>query len=148
MGNCECLRNNEDPSTEIQADVKFRNYDNDYESTTKGRAKNINNFILNDDEEDQNKNDEPPLKEDHVLQINNEEEPIKEENYEDFAVTFKKERENNHVMAATPEEPAEDKPLDKSGYSGESDIEGSKLFFYQLQPYLIVIKSQKTFSIF
>lgn len=127
MGNCECLRNPEDPSTEIHANVKLRNYDNDYESTVKGRAKNVNNFILNDEDDGGNKNSEPPIKEDNIL-ITTHEEPIKEETHEDFAMTFnKKEKDERQVVVATQEEVVDEKPLDKSLISGESDIEGGKL---------------------
>lgn len=128
MGNCECLRNPEDPNTEIHANVKLRNYDNDYESTVKGRAKNINNFIL--DEEDGTKNSEPPIKEDRVeIAVHEEEPPAQEETYQDFAMTFKKEKEEPHAATAMHEEQVEDKPLDRSAISGESDIEGGKIFY-------------------
>lgn len=127
MGNCECLRNHQDPSTEIHAEVKLKNFDDDYESTVRGRAKNVNNIIL-EDKDNGIKNCEPPVEVENV-QFLALEEPVSEVNCEDFAVTFKQKKENPHVAATATsmhEEQIEDKLLDRSAISGESDIEGSK----------------------
>lgn len=154
MGNCECLRNNEDSTTEIKHDFQLKGYEKDYGSTSKGKAKNINNFIFDDDEENKQepKKEEPPVIEDR-FHVENKSENSRRIVENDFAATFKPEENNDNfdlkseprnnevnitdhkeeiVLKPAPEtnevKVEEEKVLDRSTMSGESDLE-SKLFY-------------------
>lgn len=158
MGNCECLRNNEDTTTEIKQDFQLKGYEKDYGSTSKGKAKNMNNFIFDDDEEikhEDHKKEDPPVLEDrfHAENEQHSHEIVGESN---FAATFKPENpedgydilkedeaeqkhiininnslSDQHKQETHNKEPdtieikaEEEKILDRSTMSGESDLEG------------------------
>jgi hypothetical protein len=116
MGNCECLRPEKDQN-EINVHFKARDFNDDYESTTKGKARAGNNpfSMIDDDEEaaaDRNKlksveeieDQEPPVREGTFVAGTEEEhkpfetkeheqenQPLPVEEEDDFQVTFKKE---------------------------------------------------------
>lgn len=71
MGNCECLRGEKD-TNEINVHIREKDYNEDYENTTKGKARAGNQpfSMIDDEEEDKNKlktvqekDEEPPVKE-------------------------------------------------------------------------------------
>lgn len=134
MGNCECLRSENEKH---EMNMNRKDYDKDYESSNKAKAKQINNihWIQEEDEDAEAKNEIEDL-------IINQQE--KELDYENISIKANDDNEQNFSRTINPKsndintkldnrplkesmdfEPTEPKQLDKSILS-ESDIEGCK----------------------